>query len=462
LKTVKLKKPQAVKVVDIELSQPVPPLAGLEGYEAVWLLVKLHGLPVGDVKIPNFLPSLEPAFLIEEIVTELGWQILLHLLEDNLLSRSGFGAAALNLEPENAGDARPSWGQIQNMLTNLNYSGEPPCIGWRRSKAIWPVTVSVCTRNGADRLGACLNALEKLDYPDYEILIVDNAPSDNAVWQLLEQRGASKYRYVVEPRPGVSWARNRAIQEARGAILAFTDDDARPDAFWLLSLVAALQRPATSLVVGRAYPRELETKAQVHCAYYWGHDKGFIRQEYSLRVPNFPKNPFNTNTYGGAYNLAAWREVFLKSGGFDVTLGRGSPSGSASDTDLFYRLIVKHEAIFYDPTALVRISYPKEFQYLIKHDNLGASGYFAYLTKRFSQEPANRLTILRVGVKGFFSWYWRRLLEGLPLWQIPLIALRLRKPTPEQRILISSMLGALSGPRNYRRAVKRAKELTES
>ncbi|NWJ47930.1 MAG: glycosyltransferase [Chloroflexi bacterium] len=461
MKTLELTKIRSIKVFEVELSKPLAPLTDLQGSEAVWLLVTLHGLPVGDVKFSNIIPRLEPDFLVEKIVTELGWNILLHLLEDSLLAQSGYSAHFI---PEVTAGEKPERERLVSLLANLQTQEgiEPPCIAWRRSKATWSVTVGVCTRNGAAQLGTCLDALEKVDYPNFEILVIDNAPEDDSTWRVVERYNSPKIRYLIEPRPGVSWARNRAIKEAHGDIIAFADDDARPDSLWLLSLVAALQRPATSLVVGAAYPQEIKNEAQVHCAHNWGHDKGFVRREYSRRVEGFPANPFNTNTYGGAYNLAAWKGVLEKFGGFDVTLGRGTLSGSASDTDLFYRMVREYEAIVYEPTALVKISYPDDFQYLIKHDNLGASGYFAFLTKCFIKEPKNRLAALKMGVNGFFGWYLHRLTKEFSLAELPMLALRLKKLSPEQRILLSSIKGSLSGPRNYFRAVKRAKEIANT
>ena len=85
------------------------------------------------------------------------------------------------------------------------------------------VTVAVYGTDPKD-LAACLDSLECSDYGSFEILVVDNAPSSRE-YRLLVERRAGQVRYVREPRPGLDWARNRAINEAHGDIIAFTDDD---------------------------------------------------------------------------------------------------------------------------------------------------------------------------------------------------------------------------------------------
>lgn len=442
----------AIKIVEVELSQPVQAVTGLTGYEEVWLLVKLHRLPVGDVRLPVLVPQLEPEAIIEAIVTWIGWSVLAHLLQDNLLAQAGYA-----VNPEQDLISKISSGNPEDLTqllkSNLKHGlatadFEPPCLQWRQQKATWFVTVAVCTRNGAARLATCLDALENLDYSRYEILIIDNAPQDDAVWQLLEKRNSPRCRYIVEPRPGVSWARNRAIQEAQGDIVAFTDDDARPDPLWLVSLVAGLQRPGVSLVAGRAYPLELENEVQVYCEKFGVRDRGFEPKIINLRTKGYLAHPYNSYTLGGSYNLAAWRETFQTINGFDTALGRGTPAGTASDADLIYRLLSKGYTIAYEPTALVKLTHPSDFNYVIKHNQLGSSGVFAFFTKCFEQEPQNRRYLL---------WYAFRMLVQVYLWG--LLKQLTNGDRVKRRLQWAALKGALMGPRNYHKSVKLSQEL---
>src|SRR5260370_21449710 len=71
----------------------------------------------------------------------------------------------------------------------------------------------------------------------YEILVVDNAPSDERTRELAAHHPEA--RYVREACPGLNFARNRALQEARGEVLAFLDDDAMLDRYWSIALAQA-------------------------------------------------------------------------------------------------------------------------------------------------------------------------------------------------------------------------------
>jgi glycosyltransferase involved in cell wall biosynthesis len=69
-----------------------------------------------------------------------------------------------------------------------------------------------------------------LDYPEYEVVVVDNASRDPAVAEVVAQSGC---RYVREDGPGLNWARNRGIEEANHDLIAFIDDDALAASGWL-------------------------------------------------------------------------------------------------------------------------------------------------------------------------------------------------------------------------------------
>ena len=76
-----------------------------------------------------------------------------------------------------------------------------------------PISVIVCTRDRTEQLNRCLNELLSVKYPEYEIIVVDNAPSDERTAKLVEN--LDSVRYVREDNPGLDWARNRGIEEAK-------------------------------------------------------------------------------------------------------------------------------------------------------------------------------------------------------------------------------------------------------
>ena len=99
----------------------------------------------------------------------------------------------------------------------------------------WPrVSVIVCTHNGARTLRDCLDGVRSLDYPDFEMIVVDDGSADASA-AIAEEYDAIVLR--TENR-GLSAARNLGLRAATGAIVAYVDDDARPDPHWLQYLAA--------------------------------------------------------------------------------------------------------------------------------------------------------------------------------------------------------------------------------
>jgi GT2 family glycosyltransferase len=94
----------------------------------------------------------------------------------------------------------------------------------------WPrISVVVCTHNGSATIADCLDALSRLDYPDYEVIVVDDGSADGTASIAAE----FDVRLISTENEGLSSARNTGLQAATGQIIAFTDDDASPDRDWL-------------------------------------------------------------------------------------------------------------------------------------------------------------------------------------------------------------------------------------
>jgi hypothetical protein len=148
------------------------------------------------------------------------------------------------------------------------------------------VTVVIATRERPRRLATTLDSVLELDYSTYEVVVVDNAPRTPDTRQLLEQRyvDAERLRHVREPQRGLASAHNRGLREARGEIVAFTDDDVKVDPRWLLELVRAFGwADDVACVTGLILPAELETPSQLWLDEHVRLNKGFEPKLFGAR-----------------------------------------------------------------------------------------------------------------------------------------------------------------------------------
>jgi GT2 family glycosyltransferase len=109
------------------------------------------------------------------------------------------------------------------------------------------VSIVVCSYNGGRTLTQCLRSLGALDYPDYEVIVVDDGSTDDTRAILLQ---FPDVRAIHQPNRGLSVARNVGLQAATGEIIAYTDSDCFADADWLTHLVYQLQRSGADAVGG--------------------------------------------------------------------------------------------------------------------------------------------------------------------------------------------------------------------
>lgn len=176
----------------------------------------------------------------------------------------------------------------------------------------------ICTHNRGAYLGKAIDSLLAQDYADYEVVVVDNASTDDTRVVVESRLGHPRLRYVYEPELGLSVARNRGAQETRGEILTYLDDDAIASPGWLTALAQgfvaddqlAIAGGRVTLIwpEGRAAPPWLSDGLAGNLgAYDLGQDVIPITQ------PNLTPRGLNY----------AIRRSFLESvGGFDLNLGR--------------------------------------------------------------------------------------------------------------------------------------------
>lgn len=371
-----------IKVVDIELSQAIPNFEGLEGYFGLKGVVRLHGVPLGYVDMPTSLGRCSAQTLSKQILERYSQAILEQLLLNGLVSHHGLDELSLEA------------------LLDLPKA---------EAAVAWPlVTVAVCTRDRPDDMKLCLAAIRQLDYPNLDILVIDNAPTTEGTKTLIDEH-YPQVRYVREPRPGLDWARNRAILEAKGEIIAYTDDDVVVDAGWVKAIATAFaENPQTMAVTGLVVPHELETEAQVLFEAYGGFGRGFDRAVYQ-RQPgqSFPWQWLGAGRFGTGANMAFRRSVFEKIGYFDPALDVGTATNGGGDLEMFIRVLQANYALVYEPQAMIRHRHRREYSQLKRQIFYNGSLYALWLSLAWAY-PGLRLGCLKISVWWMFYWNVRR------------------------------------------------------
>ena len=98
-------------------------------------------------------------------------------------------------------------------------------------------SIVVCSHNGSATIRDCLEGVLTLDYPDFEVIVVDDGSTDGTA-AIAGEYGA---RVISTPNRGLGSARNTGLKAAAGEVIAYLDDDARPDPHWLSYIGAAFE-----------------------------------------------------------------------------------------------------------------------------------------------------------------------------------------------------------------------------
>jgi len=220
---------------------------------------------------------------------------------------------------------KPAASAVASAFANAPFSAD--------AKRNWPkVSVVVCAYNAADTLEDNLSSLDRLTYPDYEVILVNDGSRDHTSDI---GRRHPRVRVIDTPNAGLSAARNVGLAEATGEIVAYTDADTRVDADWLTFLV---QPFLTSDVVGSGGPNVVPTEdppmAQSIARAPGGPTHVLIDDRIAEHVPGC--------------NMAFRRDALLAIGGFNPVYLR-----AGDDVDVCWRLQARGWKIGFASAALV-------------------------------------------------------------------------------------------------------------
>ncbi|HEY1627838.1 MAG TPA: glycosyltransferase [Streptosporangiaceae bacterium] len=355
-----------VRVREVELSGRLPVI---EGHQTARVLARWYREPIALVDVPLRDGAAAPGELAEALWPEVG---------PPLAQR--FGAAGEQLP-----GALP--------VSGLRLAGPSPYLSVLAGvlATARPASVIVCTRDRADRLASCLAAVTAQDYPDFEVIVVDNAPADDLVAELIASRPwPVPVRRVVEPRPGLSRARNTGLSAAAGSLVAYLDDDEHPDRYWLAELARGFTlAPGVEGVSGLVLPASLDTPAQCLFERFGGHSKGrgltegiFDVASRARQHPLYPLPPF-----GVGASMAFDRDKLLNAGGFDVALGAGSPARAGEDTAAICDLMLRGGTFVYWPGAIMWHEHRREIGEMERQLFGYGSGLTAFYLRALLRDP---------------------------------------------------------------------------
>lgn len=274
--------------------------------------------------------------------------------------------------------------------------------GWPACRAD-DLSVVVCTRARPQALAACLASLALQDSPPREILVVDNAPEDPATREVVERFAG--VRWVPEPRPGLSRARNAGVRAASGGLIAFTDDDVEVRSDWTSEIARAFDgRPEVEAVTGLVLPASLETLSQK----VFQIDLGGFGENWTPVL--FDRRFFDMGRrsgvpvwrVGAGANMAFRRSAFERLGLFDERLGAGA-SGCSEDSEFWHRVLARDGVCFYEPRAVVFHTHRAEWGALERQVRAYMQGHAAALFAQHDRDgPAGDLRRAFLGMPKYF------------------------------------------------------------
>lgn len=255
-----------------------------------------------------------------------------------------------------------------------------------------PISVVLCTRDRPDDLSGALMSLAQLDYPEFEVVVVDNAPTTDATDRVVRACTGLRIRRVVEPVAGLSNARNTGLRAARHRLVAFTDDDVVVDPHWLTALARGFTRSTeVACVCGLVPSGELRTPAQAYFDQRVSWSDSLAPQLFALTTPppDMPLFPFQVGRFGTGANFAVDRDRIVELGGFDEALGAGTATKGGEDLDIFFRVVATGHALAREPAAIVWHRHRIDSAALMSQARGYGMGLGAWLTK-IGLDPVHR------------------------------------------------------------------------
>lgn len=392
----------ATKIVEHDLSGEPRDLIGLKSYSHVLVLFRWHRRVLGRLLLD---------------------------VDDGTVSASSLRFAA----------HRKFGGAITSCIVEDLVSGVVPHAGKRTGDL--SCSIVVCTRDRPEDLQRCLASVCPCAGPKVEVLVVDNAPSDDRTARLSK---GFPVRYTLENRRGLNWARTRGAEEASGEIIVYIDDDAISGSGWLEGLLEPFANPEVGAVTALIMPAELENETQEGFERYCTFVRGFRRREFTAATIS----PLAAAKVGAGACMAIRRRLVNDLGLFRAELDCGTATRSGGDTYAFYRLLSTGYRIVYNPDVVVWHRH-RRTEAELRETLAGYSiGTYAFLLRALLDH--GEIGALHIGFRWFLSHHLRELYRGF----------RGKADAQPISLTLTEIRGILAAPGSYLRSRKEEERKT--
>jgi len=282
-------------------------------------------------------------------------------------------------------------------------SDTPPCARERSCLLSDPppITVVIPTKDRPERLRRCLTSIQAAEYPSTKVavIVVDNASATDETRHVVDEFQLQlNVRYAREDLSGSASARNCALPLVETEFIAFTDDDALVDRYWLSEIVRTFQMySSAACVTGLLLPRSIDTPAQLWFEEWGGFSRGFAQREFRLDTPEpeSPLYPYAAGILGTGNNMAFRTGDLLDIGGFCNALGNGTPALGGVDSEVLLRTVLLGRTIVYQPSSLVWHEHRRTYEGLRTQLYNYGVGTTAYLAKTMLDDPKRMGALLK-------------------------------------------------------------------
>lgn len=223
------------------------------------------------------------------------------------------------------------------------------------------ISIVVCTFNRCDLLYRTLLSLgnQTLDKDCYEVIVVDNASTDDMKSVISSFLNEKNFRYIYEEKQGLSHSRNTGFLNSKAEYVGYLDDDAKASKNWLSEALEVIINKKPDIFGGPIYPYYLNKKPE------------WFKDEYEIRMTSKSSRFLRRGEYISGSNIFFRKELLLKLGGFNTKMGmKGENLSYHEETDLMIK------AWENNPSLKVYYSLPLKVEHLVGEEKMHISFYF--------------------------------------------------------------------------------------